>query len=73
VRNAERFLRADELALLYAAWPSAPEREAIRYATRGLWVWIQYVWAECEARLGEELGIALDSIGFTDTIKRAYA
>jgi hypothetical protein len=25
VRNTEQFLCADELALLYAAWPSAPE------------------------------------------------
>jgi hypothetical protein len=73
VRNAERFLSADELALLYAAWPSAPEREAIRQAARGLWVWIQYVWAECETKLGEELGIALDSAGFMDTLERAYA
>jgi hypothetical protein len=42
VRNAEVFLSADELALLYAAWPAAPEREAIRRSTRGLWDWIQY-------------------------------
>jgi hypothetical protein len=37
VRFVERFLRPDEIGLLYAAWPAAPEREAIRRAARGLW------------------------------------
>jgi hypothetical protein len=73
VRNAEQFLRADELALLYAAWPAAPDREAIRIAARGLWAWVQHVWAECERTLGEELGIALDAAIFIDAIERVYA
>jgi len=37
VRFVKRFLRPDELALLYAAWPTGPEREAIRRAASGLW------------------------------------
>ena len=61
VRNADRFLREDELALLYAAWPAALEREAIRCAARGLWAWIQYVWAQYEQTPGEELGVSLDT------------
>jgi hypothetical protein len=73
VRNAEVFLSADELALLYAAWPAAPERETIRRATRGLWDWIQYVWAQCEKALGEELGISLDRAVFLEAIERPYA
>jgi hypothetical protein len=73
VRNVEQFLGTDELALLYATWPAAPEREAIRCATRGLWAWIQYVWAQCEQTLGEELGISLDTTGFLEAIERPYA
>jgi hypothetical protein len=73
VRNAERFLHKAELALLYASWPAAAEREAICYATRGLWAWTQYVWAQCEQTLGEELGISLDTIGFLEAIERPYA
>jgi hypothetical protein len=73
VRYAERFLCDDELALLYAAWPATPEREAIRRAARGLWDWIQYVWAQCENALGEELGIALDRASFLEAIERPYA
>jgi hypothetical protein len=68
VRNAEAFLREDELALLYAAWPAAPEREAIRRAARGLWSWIRYVWAQCEQALGEELDITLDTTVFLTAI-----
>ena len=64
VRFVERFLNEDELALLYAAWPQAPEREAIRRAARGLLEWIRYVWAQVEQTLGEELGIALDTAAF---------
>jgi hypothetical protein len=60
-RFVERFLREDELVLLYAAWPAGPEREAIRRAARGLWDWTRYVWAEAEQTLGEELGISLDA------------
>jgi hypothetical protein len=73
VRYTERFLHKDELALLYAAWPAAPERAEIRRATRGLWEWIQYVWAQCEYALGEELGISLDRAVFLEAIERPYA
>jgi hypothetical protein len=60
VRFVERFLSEDALALLYAAWPQAPEREAIRHAARGLLEWIRYVWTQVEQTLGEKLGISLD-------------
>jgi hypothetical protein len=73
VRNAEQFLRANELALLYAAWPSAPERVAIRRAARGLWEWTRYVWAECEQAIGEELGIDVDLAAVLDVIERPYS
>jgi hypothetical protein len=73
VRHAEAFLRDDELTLLYAAWPVAPEREAIRRAARGLWAWVQYVWGECEQALGEELGVTLDTAVFLDAVERPYA
>jgi hypothetical protein len=73
VRDAERFLSADELALLYAAWPVAPEREAVRRAARGLWEWTRYVWAACEQVLGEELGIEVDPTTILEVIERPYA
>ena len=72
VRFVERFLNEDELALLYAAWPASPEREAIRRATRGLWDWTRYVWAQAEQNYGEELGIALDAAAFLEAIERPY-
>ena len=68
----ERFLNEDELALLYAAWPQAPEREAIRRAARGLLEWIRYVWTQVEQTLGEELGISLDTAAFLEAIERPY-
>jgi hypothetical protein len=72
VRFVERFLSEDELALLYAAWQQAPEREAIRRAARGLLEWIRYVWMQVEQTLGEELGIALDTVAFLQAIERPY-
>ncbi len=72
VRFAERFLNEDELALLYAAWPQAPEREAIRRAARGLLEWIRYVWTQVEQTLDEELGIALDTAAFLQALDRLY-
>jgi len=72
VRFVERFLRPDELALLYVAWPEAPEREAIRRAARGLWEWTRYVWTQAEQTLGEELGISLDTAVFLEAIERPY-
>lgn len=72
VRFVERFLNEDELVLLYAAWPQAPEREAIRRAARGLLEWIRYVWMQVEQTLGEELGIALDPATFLQAIDRLY-
>lgn len=72
VRHAEQFLRADELALLYATWPVAPEREAIRRAARGLWAWTRYVWTQCEQELGEALGIAVDTTAILEVIERPY-
>jgi hypothetical protein len=71
-RFVERFLREDEIALLYAAWPSGPEREAIRRAARGLWDWTRYVWMQAEEALGEELGISLDAAAFLEAIERPY-
>jgi hypothetical protein len=71
-RVVERFLSPDELALLYAAWPAAPERAAIRRAARGLWAWTRYVWTQAEQTLGEELGIALDAAAFLEAIERPY-
>jgi len=72
VRFVERFLDPGELSLLKAAWPTAPEREAIRRAVRGLWEWIRYVWTETEQTLGEELGISLDAVAFLEAIERPY-
>ncbi|MDQ2997456.1 MAG: hypothetical protein M3R61_10420 [Chloroflexota bacterium] len=71
-RFVERFLREDERALLYAAWPAGPEREAIRSAARGLLEWIQYVWTQAEQTLGESLGISLDAAAFLAAIERPY-
>src|SRR5215212_5482401 len=71
-RFIERFLREDEIALLYAAWPSGTEREAIRLAARGLWEWTRYVWTQAEQTLGEELGISLDAAAFLEAIERPY-
>lgn len=73
VRHAEQFLSADELALLYAAWPAAPEREAIRGAARGLWAWTRYVWAEVERTLGDSLGIELDTDALLPALERSYS
>jgi hypothetical protein len=72
VRFVERFLNEDELALLYAAWPQAPEREAIRRAARGLLEWIRYVWRQVEQTLGEELDISLDTVAFQQALDRLY-
>ena len=72
VRFVERFLHSNELALLEAAWPTTPERAAIRRAVRGLWTWIRYVWTQAEQTLGEELGISLDTATFLDRIERPY-
>jgi hypothetical protein len=72
VRFVERFLHPDELALLEAAWPTTPEREAIRRAVRGLLEWIRYVWTQVEQTLGEELGISLDTAAFLEVIERPY-
>jgi hypothetical protein len=71
-RFVERFLRSDELALLYAAWPVGPDREAIRRAARGLWEWTRYVWSQAEQTLGEELGISFDEVAFLEAIERPY-
>jgi hypothetical protein len=71
-RFVERFLREDELALLYAAWPASPEREAIRRAARGLLEWTRYVWTQAEQALGEELGISLDAAAFLEAIEYPY-
>jgi hypothetical protein len=72
VRFVERFLNEEELALLYAAWPQAPEREAIRRAARGLLEWLRYVWVQVEQTLGEELGISLDTVAFQQALDRLY-
>lgn len=72
-RYVERFLRADELKLLYAAWPASPERVAIRRAARGLLEWIRYVWTQAEQAFGEPLGISLDTAAFLEAIKRPYS
>jgi hypothetical protein len=72
VRFMERFLNEEELALLYAAWPQAPEREAIRRAARGLLEWLRYVWVQVEQTLGEELGISLDTVAFQQALDRLY-
>jgi hypothetical protein len=71
-RFVERFLRPDELALLYAAWPAGPEKQAIRHAARGLWEWTRYVWTQAEQIFGEELGISLDTAAFLEAIERPY-
>jgi hypothetical protein len=71
-RFIERFLSPEELALLYAAWPSSPAKEAIRRAVRGLWEWTKYVWRQVEQTLGEELGISLDQAAFLEAIERPY-
>jgi hypothetical protein len=71
-RFVERFLSEDELVLLYAAWPTGPERKAVRRAVRGLWEWTRYVWAQAEQMLGEELGITLDTVAFLEAIERPY-
>lgn len=71
-RFIERFLSPEELALLYAAWPSSPEKEAIRRAARGLWEWTKYVWGQAEQTFGEELGISLDKAAFLEAIERPY-
>jgi hypothetical protein len=71
-RFVERFLRPEERALLYAAWPSGPDREAIRRAAHRLWEWTRYVWIQAEQQLGEELGISLDAAAFVEAIERAY-
>jgi hypothetical protein len=71
-RFIERFLREDELVLLYEAWPSGPDREAIRRAARGLWEWTRYVWTQAEQTLGQELGISLDAAAFLEAIERPY-
>lgn len=72
VRYVEKFLPPDEVALLYAAWPSGPEREAIRRASRGLWEWTRYVWTEAEQMLGESQGIPLDTAAFLAALERPY-
>jgi hypothetical protein len=71
-RFVERFLREDERVLLYAAWPSGPDREAIYRAARGLWEWTRYVWTQAEQTLGQELGISLDAAAFLEAIERPY-
>jgi hypothetical protein len=73
VRFVERFLSPDEVALLYAAWPSGPEREAIRRSARGVWEWTRYVWAEAEETFGESLGISLDMEAFLPALERPYS
>jgi hypothetical protein len=72
VRFVERFLHSDELALLEAAWPASLEREEIRRAVRGLWLWIRYVWTQAEQTFGEELGISLDVAAFLEAMNRPY-
>jgi hypothetical protein len=72
VRFVERFLHADELALLEAAWPATFEPEEIRRAVRGLWLWTRYAWTQAEQTLGEELGISLDVAAFLEAIERLY-
>jgi hypothetical protein len=72
VRFVERFLNEEERALLYAACPQAPEREAIRRAARGLLEWLRYVWVQVEQTLGEELGISLDTAAFQQALDRLY-
>ena len=73
VRFVERFLREDELALLYSAWPAGSQRDAIRRAVRGLWDWTRYVWAEAEQTLGEPLAISLDAEALLGALERPYA
>jgi hypothetical protein len=73
VRFAEQFLRPDEVALLYSAWPAGPGRDAIRGAVRGLWEWTRYVWGEAEQTLGCSLGIPLDAEAMMAALERPYA
>ncbi len=73
VRFVEQFLQPNEVALLYASWPAAPERDAIRHAARGLWEWTRYVWAEAEQKLGIELDIPLDAEAMLVALERPYA
>ncbi len=73
VRYAERFLPPDELTLLYAAWPAAPEREAIRRAAHGLWEWTRYVWTEAEQKIGVTLDIPLDAEALLASLERPYS
>jgi hypothetical protein len=71
-RFVERFRHPDELALLYAAWPAAPEREAIRRAARGLLERTRYVWTQAEQKFGDSLGISFDEAAFLEAIERPY-
>lgn len=71
-RFIERFLRPEELELLYAAWPASPKPEAIRGAACGLWEWTRDVWVQAEQTLGEDLGIVLDTTAYLEAIERPY-
>jgi hypothetical protein len=73
VRFAERLLHPDEVALLYAAWPAAPERDAIRRAVRGLWQWTRYAWDEAERMLSASLDIPLDAEAMLAALERPYS
>jgi len=73
VRFVEQLLRPEELALLYAAWPAGPEREAIRRAARGLWEWTRYIWTEAEQTLGESLAISLYAEALLAALESRFA
>lgn len=72
VRFAEQFLAPHEVALLYAAWPAGPEREAIRRAVQGLWAWTRYMWTEAEQTFGDLLDRPLDADALLAALERPY-
>lgn len=72
-RFVEHLLVPHERALLEATVVTRPEREEVRRAARGLWVWTRYVWRETERVLGGALPIPLDEDGLLSAVDRIYA
>jgi hypothetical protein len=72
-RYIEHLLLPHEQALLEATVVARPEREEVRRAARGLWVWTRYVWRETERVLGGTLPIPLDEEDLLSAVARIYA
>jgi len=71
-RYVDHLLLSPERAVLTQAWPTAPTREEVRRAARGLWAWTTHVWREAEIFLGRPLEVSVDETELLAAVEHIY-